>query len=210
MNETGDIVSNLPAIMLLSFWWAFLSTLDLIFGQGGLAGNGQATRDAAQDDAAAPADPRLKEVLALDPRFDASLFVADASTAYEQVVALYGQGELELLEPLLAGDVLAAFAAAGEERRKRGETLELTLVGIESAEIAHADVTGDATGGRVEIGVRFHAQIISVVRASSGAVVAGDPSAVVTTDEIWVFARSLAEDSPAQGYAWRLSATCPG
>lgn len=198
MNEAGDIVSNLPAIILLSFWWAFLSTLDMFFRPGGF-GETNASPTPPETSYAAPADPRLRELLALDPRFDAEAFLRGARRAYEEIVRLYAHGDLELLRPLLSAEVLAAFVHTCATRADRGETLELTFVGIDAAEIEVADVSADT----VEIDVRFRAEIVSVVRSQSGAVLSGDPTAVIVTDELWTFSRPPG-DNDAQ---WILVAT---
>jgi len=31
MNEAADVANSIPAIILLSLWWAFLSTLELLY-----------------------------------------------------------------------------------------------------------------------------------------------------------------------------------
>jgi predicted lipid-binding transport protein (Tim44 family) len=201
MDEAGDIVSNLPAIMLLSFWWAFLSTLDLFFRPGGF-GETDAGSAPPEDDRAVPADPRLRELLALDPRFDADAFLRGARQAYEEIVRLYAGGDLGMLQPLLSADVLAAFANACAARAEREETLELTFIGIDEAEIVLVDVTAET----VELEVRFRAELVSVLRARSGAVLGGDPAAVIVADERWVFSRAPAH-ADAQ---WTVVATGHG
>ena len=200
MNETGDIVSNLPAIMLLSFWWAFLTTLDLIFRPGGF---GQAENAGTPADAAKPsADPRLRELLALDPGFDAESFLRGARRAYEQIVLAYAAQDAGILRPLVSEEVLEAFLGAGAARRERGETMELTFVGIDSAAIETVEVAAEAA----RISVLFHAEVVAATRSSTGETVEGDPSAVTLVADLWTFARP-----PADGDApWTLVATDRG
>lgn len=202
MNEAGEAVSSLPAILVLSMWWAFLSTLDILFGPPRF---GQADGDAApreSDAGTGPQDPRLRELLAVDPAFSAEAFLRGARRAYEEILLRYARGELEGLRTLLAPEVLLAFCEASADRAERGETLELTFVGIDSAAIAGTDVTGNV----VEIGVSFRAEIVSAVRSSGGEVIAGDPAAVTVTEDLWTFQRLLADgDAP-----WVLVATEQG
>ncbi|MBX3530341.1 MAG: Tim44 domain-containing protein [Rhizobiaceae bacterium] len=201
MDDAGDIVSNLPAIMLLSFWWAFLSTLDLIFRPGGFT---ESDADAAppRADETAPADPRLRELLAFDPHFDTGAFLSGARRAYEEIVRHYASGDIEMLRPLLSADVLAVFAQACAARVQSGETLELTFIGIDEAEIVAARVTAQS----IELEVRFRAEIVSALLARSGAVIEGDTSTVILTDERWTFARAPADDETR----WTVIATDQG
>lgn len=198
MNDAGDFVSNLPAIMLLSFWWAFLTTLDLLFRPGGF-GETDAASAPSQADEIVPADPRLRELLALDPHFDAEAFLRGARRAYEEIVRHYARGDVVMLRPLLSADVMAVFADTCAARAGRNETLDMTFIGIDEAEIISTDVSAQT----IELQVRFRAEIVSVLRAQSGAVLAGDPAAVVVTDERWVFSRAPA-DAETQ---WIVSAT---
>ncbi|MCC0040331.1 MAG: TIM44-like domain-containing protein [Brucellaceae bacterium] len=116
MNEAGEAVSNLPAILVLSMWWAFLSNLDLLFGPprfGQAEGEGSGGADDADADSdAGPHDPRLLELVAVDPAFSAEAFPVGARRAYEEILRCYAGRELEGLRPLLSPEVLSAFAEA--------------------------------------------------------------------------------------------------
>ena len=203
MNQTGEAVSNLPAILVLSMWWAFLSNLDLLFGPprfGQAEGEGSGGADDADADRdAGPHDPRLLELVAVDPAFSAEAFLVGARRAYEEILRCYAGRELEGLRPLLSPEVLSAFAEACALRAERGETLEMTFVGIDAAEIADAGVTADVA----EISVLFRAEIVSAVRSPQGAVLSGDPAAVTVTQDLWTFSRLLGDAAAA----WVLVAT---
>ena len=98
----------------------------------------------------------------------------------------YALGDSQSLRPLLSDEVLEAFADDCIGRRERQETLELTVVGIESAEIVSAEVAS----GTMEITVLFHAQIVTAERAASGDVIGGDPADVAITSDLWTFSWS--------------------
>ncbi|MBL8579258.1 MAG: Tim44 domain-containing protein [Mesorhizobium sp.] len=184
MSETADVANNLPAIILLSFWWAFLSMLELLSRQGdpthrpcagGQAGAAQAPEDE-------PDFPELREV---EPDFRASAFLQGACRAYEEILRAYALCDAKALQVLLSAEVFRAFMDAFEARSAQGETLELTFVGIQSAAIAGVEVRSEA----VEIAVLFRAQVIQAERSSDGDIIRGDPGEVAAVADLWTFSR---------------------
>ena len=190
MNESADIASTIPAIILFSFWWAFLSTLELLSRQSG-SKNGDGLNPngfGGKIHAVAEADsPEFREV---DPEFDPRAFLAGACSAYEAILRAYARCEPEMLRRVLSAEVYQAFMEACDERAASGETLELTFIGIDKAEITHIERIPDA----VEITVLFRAQIVCAERSAAGVVIGGDPIAVTTTADLWTFSRAGAAE----------------
>lgn len=203
MNEAADAAYNIPAIILLSFWWVFLSGLDFLStpresGEQGLEGRkSQNDKTAATDD-----DPRFAEVRQLDPTFDSGSFLEGARRAYEAVLHAYALGDLKTLRRLLSMDVLQVFSDACVARRESQETLELTLIGIDAVEIVQAETAANW----MEISVRFRAQIVCAERSADGAVIGGDPAAVTVVADLWTFSRPVPVDSDP----WVVAATDEG
>lgn len=196
MDAVSEMVDTVvPSIVILSVWWAFLSTLEVLFSPHPLPGE-----ETPEDGGAAGAgEDRLAPLRAVDPGFDAETFLAGVRVVYETVLRAYARGDVEALRPLLSDEVLDIFAAACAGRAARGETLDLALAGIDGAEIAHVWVQPDAT----EIAVLFRARVARAERSASGDVVGGDPEVVVTAGDLWTFARpasSISDD-------WRVVAT---
>lgn len=199
MDDAANVAGNLITIVLLSVWWALLSMAPFSGSReaGKAERKGAGTQDA--ETPAAGAGPVLAGLRELDPQFDMEAFLGGARRAYETIVQAYALGDMEALRPLLSAEVLKAFADVRAARGERRETLDLSLVGIDSAEIASVEIGDEA----VEVAVVFRAQIISVERSPAGAVIRGDPAAVVATADLWTFSRAL----PAKGAAWTLIAT---
>lgn len=185
MNETADAVINLPAIILFSFWWAFLSMLEVLIAQGDPTHRPDAGRQANEAQAAEDEldFPALREV---DPDLRAAAFLRGACRAYEEILRAYALCDAKALRTLLSVEVLWAFTEAFEARSARGETLELTFVGFESAEIANAEVFAEA----IEVSVVFRAQVIRTERSSRDEVIRGDPGEVTVLADLWTFSRS--------------------
>lgn len=201
MNESSELIANLPAIILLSFWWAVVSALDrrLSLDQSQKARH-QVPASGVPPGRRNHTDPRLEALYAADPGFDLETFLAGAARAYEEILNLYANADLEALRPLISAEVHEAFSDVRKAQDERGEAVVFAYVGLASAAIEFVAVNGD----QAEIGVRFRAEIVSAVLSATGAVVSGEPTAVTGTDEVWTFARRLESDA----VNWILVATC--
>jgi predicted lipid-binding transport protein (Tim44 family) len=199
MSETADVATNLPAIILLSFWWALLSVLDLLSPsrQPGRANHSNA--DHLEDKPSPSVEPRFPELRVIDPAFSAVAFLEEAQRTYEAVLEHYALGNTESLRPLLSVDVLRVFAQACADRARRGDALELTLVEFESVEITSVEVGPEA----IEIAVLFRTQLVSSERSSAGDVIRGDPAAIAPMADLWTFSRAV----PIESAAWFVIAT---
>lgn len=147
-----------------------------------------------------PAAAGLGKIRGADPAFNAAEFLNGAKGAYEMIVTAFAKGDVATLRSLLGEEVYRSFAAAIEDRQRRGETQETTLVGIKEAEIVEADVTG---GRMAEVTVRFVSELVNATRDKEGQLTAGNPNAVEETIDIWTFARNLRSSDPN----WQLIAT---
>lgn len=151
---------------------------------------------------AAPGTPAHDGLVALAkaaPDFDAEHFLAGARMAYEMVVTAFAQGDRATLKNLLAADVYDGFVTAIAEREGRGETSELTFVGIDEAKITAAELDGRSA----RISIRFVAELITCTRDKENRVIEGDPSEVQTIRDSWTFARDVGSRDPN----WKLVAT---
>lgn len=203
MNEAVDTANNLPAIILLSLWWAFLSTLAVLFNPGeSEKPNGPATTPRAADTSAVADEPRFSELVRLDPKFSIQVFLDGASRAYEQVLQAYAAADLARLNQLLSPEVMRVFAEDCAARRTRHETLDLTFIAMVSVEIEDIRTTSE----EMEITVLFRAEVVSALRAQSGEVLAGHPTAILRTADLWTFSRPL----PVGDEAWIVTATDEG
>ena len=152
-----------------------------------------------EDAAAAPDDGRatlargIERLSAADRTFAPDSFVEGARVAYEMIVASFASGDTDTLRPLVADEVYANFAYAIDDRDKRGEVVETTILGIKSADIVEAGVNGSiAEGDRSSSSPRWSASPAT----PRGEVVAGDTREVQEVTDIWTFARSTKSSDP--------------
>jgi predicted lipid-binding transport protein (Tim44 family) len=141
----------------------------------------------------------LDAIAAADPGFSPDGFLAGARSAYEMIVVAFAKGDRATLGNLLAPEVLDNFSGAIEARLARGETMETTVVSIDSAAFEDARLNG----GTAQVTVRFAAKLISHTRDKAGLVTEGSADAVVDHLDVWTFSRDTRSRNPN----WQLSAT---
>jgi predicted lipid-binding transport protein (Tim44 family) len=141
----------------------------------------------------------LDAIAAADPGFSPDSFLAGARSAYEMIVVAFAKGDRATLGNLLAPEVLDNFTKAIEARLARGETMETTLVSIDSVAFEDARLNG----GTAQVTVRFAAKLISHTRDKAGTVTEGSDDAVVDHLDVWTFSRDTRSRNPN----WQLSAT---
>lgn len=146
-----------------------------------------------------PVEAGIARIRTVDPGFTAEGFLAGARSAFEMIVGAYAAGDLGTLKPLLSPEVFERFRGAVEQRRRAGEKLETTLVGIRAAEVVEADLADKFA----TVAVKFVSEQVNVTRGASGKVVEGDPAKVATVTDIWTFQRNLRSRDPN----WSLIAT---
>jgi len=141
----------------------------------------------------------LRKIRDADPTFNSSTFVEGARAAFEMIVTSFATGDRETLRPLLSDEVYENFAGAIVERADKGQTMEMTLVGIQTSEIIEASMDGRVAF----VTIKFVTEQIEVTRDSAGDAIEGDPSRVTTVTDIWTFARNTRSRNPN----WTLVAT---
>jgi predicted lipid-binding transport protein (Tim44 family) len=138
------------------------------------------------------AGPGVRAILAADPTFDVAKFLEGAKAAYRLILEAFWKGDLDSVRTHIDDHVHETFAAAVEQRKKDGLTLDNRLVTIEQAVISQAS----AERGAAVLTVRFEADIAAVTRNSAGEVVAGSLSDAVQTRDLWTFRRDVASRDP--------------
>ena len=138
------------------------------------------------------AGPGVRAILAADSSFDVARFLEGAKAAYRMILEAFWKGDLEALAVHTDPHVQEAFAAAVEQRKKDGLTLDNRLVTIDQAVISEAALER----GLATITVRFEADIAAVTRNAEGQVVAGSLSDAVQTRDLWTFRRDTNSRDP--------------
>ena len=149
----------------------------------------------------APTDQARKglvEIASADRSFDVARFVEGAKAAYGMIVAAFASGDRATLSTLVSPDVYRNFTSEIEKRESAGETSETKVDSVESAEVASAVLTGVTA----QITLKLETKLTTCTRDRAGSVVTGDPDLLVTTVDMWTFARDIGSSDPT----WRLVA----
>ena len=141
----------------------------------------------------------LTDIELADRTFMPDEFLAGARGAYEIIVTGFANGDKTTLQPLLSDDVFEQFEQVIDQRERAGQIVESSFVGIRSANISAASLSGSIA----EISVKFVSELISVTKDSEGAVIEGDPNQVREVRDVWTFARDVGSHNPN----WVLIAT---
>jgi predicted lipid-binding transport protein (Tim44 family) len=161
-------------------------------------GSGGPVIDAAPQSVAAGLTG-IDAVKAADPSFDEPSFLKGARAAFEIVIKAFAANDTAALEGLLNKDVYGAFFEAIRARQAAKESLQTTLVSIDSATIVETALEG----GTALITVKFVSSQINVTRDAGGHVADGNPDKAVEKTDFWTFSRLLRARDPN----WILVAT---
>jgi len=153
--------------------------------------------DAAEADA--PLAEGLAKIRRGDSNFDENEFLSGARMAFDVILSAYAEGNDQALEPMLSPQVYGNFTHAIEDRKRAGETVDETLVGIKECAILEASMDGRTA----LLTVKFVSEQISVTRDRDGEVIDGDPNAVIEVTDFWTFAR----DTRSRDLNWTLVET---
>lgn len=152
-------------------------------------------------EADSPTGRALAEMKRVDRTFSVGEFVAGSRQAYEMILMGFEQGDLKLLESLLAPDIYERFSAAIHEREEKGYEVSATFIGVREISLKSARFDPDEKEG--EVTMRFVGELTSVVKDRDGNVVEGSASEIKRQTNIWTFARLMGTDNPN----WLLVAT---
>jgi predicted lipid-binding transport protein (Tim44 family) len=119
--------------------------------------------------------------------------------AYEMIVMAFANGDRKSLKGLLSREVYDGFDAAISDREAKGEKVKSTFVGIDKADIMHAEMKGS----EALVTVRIVSQMISATYDKSDTLIDGDAEAVGEVSDLWTFSRDTRSRDPN----WKLVAT---
>lgn len=131
--------------------------------------------------------------------FDPDEFVTGAKAAYEMIIEAFANGRLDDVRAYVDPDVMRTFEIAVRGRDNAQQTMEVTLVGIERAEVVEAK----RQSAHLDVTVKFRSDQIRVTRNAEGDVIEGDPNRIDLVIDRWTFSRPLSSTDPN----WTLTAT---
>jgi len=162
-------------------------------------GEREASQPDAERDEMEQVRAALMRIRMADPEFSPRSFVTGAKEAFEMIVEAFAAGDTAALRLLLGDDVYDEFADVIRARIAAKESVETTIVSLDSADITAADLTGSTA----RLTVRFGSQQMTVTRDENGETVEGEPESVVRVVDLWTFAHNTRSSDPT----WALVET---
>ena len=106
-----------------------------------------------------PTGKALADMKRLDRDFAVADFQHGARAAYEMIVMAFENGDLDTLRAHLSPEVFASFAAAIEERKAKGYSVEASFAGVR--EVKLTDAHFDPASNEGDITMRFVGELTS-------------------------------------------------
>ncbi len=181
--------------------WGFRSAPQGAQGQGAPLGTPRGLPAELGVDPKSATGQALLGGMAADAAFDPADFMRRSGDAYEYILLAFEHGEKGDLQPLLAPEVYQSFSDVIDDRTAKGVVIEARFVRLISSDLKGARF--NPATGRMELDVRFEAELISAARDAAGAVVQGDPTHPRVVSDLWTFERRLGDANPN----WTLVAT---
>ncbi|AHX11299.1 tim44-like domain protein [Neorickettsia helminthoeca str. Oregon] len=132
-----------------------------------------------------------KEIESSGKSFSTDQFMEGAERAFELFISAFASCDLKILARLLSKDAFAIVSRKINERKSRGNTLERTLVALQSKSLLKLNVAK----GMIYATVKFVSEQISLMRDEAGSIVSGDKDTIEVIEDLWVFERCLSSAS---------------
>ncbi len=126
------------------------------------------------------------------PKFDKEDFLKKAEKVFELVFKAYADGDKSTLKELLSPRTFKAFSMAIDDRKKREETLEGSILQFAETELVDANVSGD----NVYVTVKFVTDQTTALRSADGTILEGSPDYVDSRTDVWVFSKKVNSSDP--------------
>ena len=125
-----------------------------------------------------------------DPDFDGDGFLEGARNAFALILGAYISGDMQDVKEFLADDVVTSFTDAIREREQNGQRVDGSLVGIESTDVTHVELSGT----RARVTIHFRSLQTLGIYNQAGELVEGNPEESIMCNDIWSFKRDLESD----------------
>ena len=134
----------------------------------------------------------LRKIYNQDENFDSKEFLDGSKKAFEFIIKNYSEEKLEPLKKLLSSSIHKDFKSQIDARVKKSQNLDITIIGIKSAEIVNASLKSNIA----LICVKFSSEQVQVVKDLEGKIVEGDNNQILSIDEKWSFSKNLKSKDP--------------
>ena len=134
----------------------------------------------------------LRKIYNQDENFSSKEFLDGSKKAFEYIIKNYSEENLNPLKSLLSKSIFNDFKSQIDERVKKSQNLDITIIGIKNSEIVGSNLKSNVA----YITVRFNSEQVQVLKDLKGKIIDGDSNQILTIDEKWSFSKSLKSKDP--------------
>ena len=125
--------------------------------------------------------------------FTLESFLDGAKKAFEFILKSYSSDKADALKALVSNDMFEVFSSEIKDRKKRKETLNITLIGIEKPEIKNAEIYNK---NFIKITLKFITEQVQTTTNKDGNIVDGDSNQILKINELWTFSKNFTNTDP--------------
>ena len=144
-------------------------------------------------------DDDLKKIYIIDPDFSPKEFLKGAKEAFVIIIESYAKENLKKIKSLLAPNIFKTFSTASNQRIKKKQILEHSLISFKSAEIKKIILKSLIA----EIIVRFVTEQVNLLKSNDGKIIEGNLEYIEEHVDYWTFSKDLKSSNPN----WKLIVT---
>ncbi len=134
----------------------------------------------------------LSKIHRIDPSFKVDEFINGAKKAFEFIINKYSDENIKPLKKLLSADIFKMFDRQINNRAKKNENLDVSIIGIKEAKIE--DVTLKSNVASIK--VKFSSEQVQVIKDDKGKIISGDGNQILSIVESWFFSKDLKRKDP--------------
>ena len=134
----------------------------------------------------------LSKIHKIDPSFTVDEFIIGAKKAFEFIINKYSDENIKPLKKLLSADIFKMFDKQINNRAKKNENLDVSIIGIKEAKIEAASIKSSIAS----IKVKFSSEQVQVIKNDKGKIVSGDGNQILSIVESWFFSKDLKRKDP--------------
>ena len=135
----------------------------------------------------------LGKLLRHNSDFTLESFLDGAKKAFEFILKSYSNDKADALKGLVSNDMFEVFSSEIKDRKKRKETLNITLIGIEKPEIKNAEIYNK---NFIKITLKFITEQVQTTTNKDGNIVDGDSNQILKINELWTFSKNFTNTDP--------------
>ena len=146
--------------------------------------NLKTTEDVVDVNKLSPLDRELIKI----PNFNKETFVKGAQKAFEMILSSFSKGDSNTLSKLVNKDLLNKFNTVIQERKERGITSEMDLIGFVETEVESVNFVEN---NKVNLVVKFVSEQVNLLKNADGDIIEGDENYIQQISDVWTFEKSL-------------------